>query len=173
MKKCTRKKEESISDVQFDDTGWKQAKLPVHFRGLRLRSAGDLALPAYLSSRESCRLLVSAILPKPSDPSVKIADGVITTWTPAGSKITDHPVRQWNWDSMLFSAQVAALKPILSQHRLACFVAATCKKLGDWLNCLPSTAIGCRLDNDSFVLPSQSASVFASAHHIAADEAPE
>ena len=51
-----------------------------------------------------------------------------------------------------YSAEVAALKPILDQHRLACFVAATCKESGAWLNCLPSTAIGCRLDNDSFRL---------------------
>ena len=44
------------------------------------------------------------------------------------------------------------MKPIFNQHHLACFVAVTCKESGAWLNCLPSTAIGCRLDNDSFCL---------------------
>ena len=28
---CTRNTAESICNVQFDDGGWKQAKLPVHF----------------------------------------------------------------------------------------------------------------------------------------------
>ena len=116
-KECTRNTAELIYNVQFDDTGWKQAKLPVRFGGLGLRSAGDLTLPAYLSSRESCRHL-SAILPPQSDPLVKSADDVITTWTSSGLKIQDDPVRQSNWDSLFCSAQIAALKPILNQHRL-------------------------------------------------------
>ena len=49
---CTRNTTESICNVQFDNTGWKQAKLPVRFGVLRFRSANDVALPAYLSSRE-------------------------------------------------------------------------------------------------------------------------
>ena len=76
---CTRTTAESNFNVQFDDTGWKQAKLPVRFGGLRHRFAGDQALPAYLSSRESCRRLVYAILPPPSDRSVECAADVITT----------------------------------------------------------------------------------------------
>ena len=143
---------ELICNVQFDDTGWKQAKLPVDFGGFGLRSAGDLALPGYLSACESCRHLISATLPPPSEPSVENADNVITTWTSSDITIPDDPVRQSNWDSLLCSAQVAALKPISNQHRQACFVVVTCMESGAWLNCLPSTAIGCRLDNDSFCL---------------------
>ena len=76
---------------------------------------------------------------------------VITTGTSSGLRIPDDPVGQSNWDSLLCSAHVAALKPILSQHRLACFVAATCKEPGTWLNCLHSAAIGCD-DNGSLCL---------------------
>ena len=140
---CTRSAAESICNVQFDDTGWKQAKPPVRFGGRGLRSTGDLALPAYLSSRLSCRRLVSAIHPPPPDPSDEIADDVITTWISSVLGIPDDPVRQSNWDSLNYSAQVAALKPILKQHHLACFVASTCKESLAWLNYLPSTAIGC------------------------------
>ena len=93
---CTRNTAESICNVQIDDSGWKQARLLVRFGGLGLRSEGDLAILAYLSSRESCRRLVSAILPPPSDPSVESADDVITTWTSSGLKIPDGPVRQSN-----------------------------------------------------------------------------
>ena len=135
-----------------NSTTQKQAKLPVCFGGLGLRSAGDLALPVYLSSRESCRRLGSSILPQPSDPLVENADDVIAPWTSSGLKIPDDSVRQSNWDSLLCSDQVAVLKPVLRQHRLGCFVAATCKESGAWLHCLLSTAIGCRLDNDSFRL---------------------
>ena len=87
---------ESICNVQFDHTGWKQAELSFRFGGLGLRSADDQALPAYLSSRESCRRLVSAILPPPSDPSVESADDAITTWTSSSLKIPDDPFRQSN-----------------------------------------------------------------------------
>ena len=97
---CTRNTPESIRNVQFDDTGWKQVKLSVRFGGLVLRSADHLAIPAYLYSCESCRCLVSAILP-PSDPSVESADDVMTTWTSSGLIIPDDPVKQSNWDSML------------------------------------------------------------------------
>ena len=77
---------------------------------------------------------------------------VIKTSTSSGLRVPDDPVRQSNLDSLFCSALIAALKPILSQHRLACFVAATWRESGAWLNCLPNTAIGCRLDNDSFRL---------------------
>ena len=51
---CTRNTTELIFNVLFNDTGWKQAKLPVRLGGLGLRSVDDLSLPAYISSRDSC-----------------------------------------------------------------------------------------------------------------------
>ena len=101
---CTRNAAESICNVQFDDTGWKQAELPVHFGVLGLRSAYDLALPAYLSSHESCRRFASTIHQSPSEPSVENADDVNTTRTSSGIKIPDDLVRQSSWDSLLLSA---------------------------------------------------------------------
>ena len=77
---CTRITAVSICNVQFDDTDWKQAKLPIRFGGLGLRSAGDLDHPTYFSSHDSSRHLVSDILPPPSDPSVESANDATTTW---------------------------------------------------------------------------------------------
>ena len=91
---CTRSTAESICNVQFGDTGWNQAKLPVRLGGHGLRSANDLALSAYLASRKSCRRLVSTILPSPSEPSVENTDDVTTIWRSSGLKIPDDPVRQ-------------------------------------------------------------------------------
>ena len=73
--------------------------LVVYFIGLR--SANDLTLPAYLTSRESCRRLASTILPSPSEPTFENVDDIITTWASFGSKIHGDPVRQSNFDSML------------------------------------------------------------------------
>ncbi|CAE1283077.1 unnamed protein product [Acanthosepion pharaonis] len=58
IKRCA----ELIYNVNFDDTGWRQAKFPLSFGGLGLRSAVDLALPAYLSSLSSSRELIDEIL---------------------------------------------------------------------------------------------------------------
>ena len=42
------------------------------------------------------------------------------------------------------------MRPMLDQHRLACLSAATQSNSRAWMNCLPSTAIGTLLDNESF-----------------------
>ena len=57
-----RSSAENITNVHFDDTGWQQAILPISLGGLGLRSASDVALPAYCSSLFSCRPLVEDIL---------------------------------------------------------------------------------------------------------------
>ncbi|CAE1272384.1 unnamed protein product [Acanthosepion pharaonis] len=54
VKRC----KELICNVNIDDIDWRQAKLPLSFGGLGLRSAADLALPTYLSSLSfSCKLI--------------------------------------------------------------------------------------------------------------------
>ena len=50
-----------IRNINFDDTGWLQTKLPVRHGGIGLRSPSDLALPVYLSSRVACRSLISDV----------------------------------------------------------------------------------------------------------------
>ena len=45
---------------------------------------------------------------------------------------------------------IVALRPLLDQHRLAYLSSATQPNSGAWMNCLPSTAIGTLLDNESF-----------------------
>ena len=60
---CTRNTAESICNVQFEDTGSKQAKLHARFGGLGLRSAGDLTLQAYCSRDIRSVRRVNACLP--------------------------------------------------------------------------------------------------------------
>ena len=113
---CTSNSAVSICNVHINDTGWKQAKLPVRFGGLGYRSVGDLALPAYFFSRESNRHFVSTIDPPPSDPSVESASDAITTWKSSDLRSSDDLVRQSIWDAPFSSTQVTAMKTILSQH---------------------------------------------------------
>ena len=46
------------------------------------------------------------------------------------------------------SSAVATLIPVLYQHRLACFKAASRPESGVWLNCVPSNRVGTFIDND-------------------------
>ena len=45
----TRSRTEALCNIHFDDNSWSQTKLPVQYGGLGLRTAADLALPAFLS----------------------------------------------------------------------------------------------------------------------------
>ena len=47
----TRSTTEALCNIHLDDNSWSQANQPVRYGGLRLRTAADLALPAFLSTR--------------------------------------------------------------------------------------------------------------------------
>ena len=53
-----------VTNVSFAGESGKQAGLPVSFRGLWCRRAGDIALPSFLASMNSVSELVEAILSK-------------------------------------------------------------------------------------------------------------
>ena len=63
----TRSTTEALCNIHFDDNSWSQAKLPVRYGGLGLRTAADLALPAFLSSRAASISLVNDILRQPTN----------------------------------------------------------------------------------------------------------
>ena len=48
-----------------------------------------------------------------------------------------------------FFSAVATLVPVLKQHRLACFKAASRPESGVWLNCVPNNRVGTFIDNDT------------------------
>ena len=58
---------EALCNIHFDDNSWSQAKHPVRYGGLGLRTAADLALPAFLSSRAASISLVNDILRQPTN----------------------------------------------------------------------------------------------------------
>ena len=133
--------------MHFDDNSWSQAKLPVRYGGLGLRTAADLALPAFLSSRAASISLVNDILRQPTN---KQEDGdEVRAWLDQNLVLHSNTHKQRNWDDIQCSSAVATLVPILNQHRLACFKAASRHESGVWLNCVPNNRVGTFIDNDT------------------------
>ena len=58
---------EVLFNVHFDDNSCSQDKLPVRYGGLVFRTATDLALPAFMSSRAASNGLVNDIFHQPTN----------------------------------------------------------------------------------------------------------
>ena len=71
-------------------------------------------------------------------------------WSSTNPSLSEYPNLERQWDDIKSSSRSVALRPLLDQHRLACLSSATQPNSGAWMNCLPSTAIGTLLDNESF-----------------------
>ena len=143
----TRSTSETLCNIHFDDNSWSQAKLPVRYGGLGLRTAADLALPAFLSSRAASISLVNDILRQPTNKQEN--DDEVRAWLDRNLVLPSNTHKQRNWDDIQCSSAVATLVPVLNQHRLACFKAASRPESGAWLNCVPNNRVGTFIDNDT------------------------
>jgi hypothetical protein len=138
-----------ILNVDFDDTGWIQATLPLRQGGLGLRAVSDVALPAYAASLHGSRPLVESILQKTPECFLSHEmDSVTASWTEAGHTLPLKPAAQKNWDSISSAERLAALQQKSDQRRRACLEAAKQPHSGDWLSAIPSLATGTYLDGD-------------------------
>ena len=145
---CLKSCATDICNVSFDDIGWIQATLPIRMGGIGLRSASDLALPAYLASISARQSFISEIT-QPDHIPLDL-DSCFDVWSSTNPSLPENPNLQHQWDNIKSSFRSAALRPLLDQHRLACLSSATQPNSGSWMNCLPSTAIGTLVDNQSF-----------------------
>ena len=145
---CLKSCATDICNVSFDDIGWIQVTLPIRMGGIGLRRASDLALPAYLASISASQSLISEIAQPDHIPLA--LDSCFDVWSSTNPSLPENPNLQRQWDDIKSSSRSAALRPLLDQHRLACLSSATQPNSGAWMNCLPSTAIGTLLDNESF-----------------------
>ena len=134
----TRSTTEALCNIQFDDNSWSQAKLPVWCGGLGLRTAADLALPVFMFSRAVSISLVNDILRQPMNKQED--DDEVQAWLDQNLVLPSNAHKQRNWDDIQCSSAVATLVPILNQHRLACFKAASRPDSGVWLNCVPNNS---------------------------------
>ena len=143
----TRSTTEALCNIHFDDNSWSQANLPVLYGGLGLRTAADLALPAFLSSRAASISLVNDILRQPTNNQED--DDEVRAWLDRNLVLPSNTHKQRNWNDTKCSSAVATLFPVLNQHRLACFKAASRPESGVWLNSVPDNRVGTFIDNDT------------------------
>ena len=143
----TRLTTEALCNIHLDDNSWSQAKLPFRYGGLGLCTAEDLALPAFLSSRTESISLVNEILRQPTNKQED--DDEVRAWLDQNLVLPSNAHKQRNWDDIQCSSAVTTLVPVLNQHRLACFKAASRPESGVWLNCVPNNRVGTFIDNDT------------------------
>ena len=115
----TRSTTEALCNIHFDDNSWSQAKLPVRYGGLGLRTAADLELSAFLSSRAASISLVNDILRQPTNKQED--DDEVRAWLDRYLVLPSNTNKQRNWDDIQCSSTVATLVPVLNQNRLTCF----------------------------------------------------
>ena len=119
----TRSTSEALCNIHLDGNSWSQAKLPIRYGGLGLRTAADLALPAFLSSCAVSISLANDILCQPTNKQED--DNEVRAWLDRNLVLPSNTHKQRNWDDIQSSSAVATLVPVLNQHPLACFKAAS------------------------------------------------
>ena len=158
---------ESLSttlNIDLDDDRWIQASLPVRWGGLGIRSVVSLAPSAYLASAASTKELTASLLPvrlRDSADSgistatsawIKLATRVPSEATPDTCSTSTPPDSsvQRVWDNICCEVQADQLLQTAEHdvHR-ARLLASRSSGSGDWLNAMPLSSIGLKMDNSS------------------------
>ena len=139
-----RKGLEFIVNTPVDDTGWLQATLPVSHGGLGIRRAVDLAVPTFSSSAFSVHQAVSQLIQ-----SVAFERVFFDTLPDVQSR-PNITTSQRAWDALQCERRqnelfLCAPEGSVQKRRL---LAATAPQSGAWLNALPSSTLGLKLDNE-------------------------
>ena len=142
-------------NLQFtDDRAWVQAQLPIKLDGLGLRSAVQLAPSAFLASAAGAFDSVLLLLPqKLNTASIPAIDLAISLWS-VGHEVTPPlppaSFSQKAWDSPRVQAVAQdLLNSAPDAVTRAQLLAISTPESGAWLNALPLTSVGLRMDNDT------------------------
>ena len=136
------------------DKLWMQASLPVRYGGLGLRSVVQLAPSAFLSSVNATYDLVDRLLPLGVRPVPYVEmEAALTAWSRGHSQAplsAPASFSQKAWDTPVVKAVVDHLLESSSDERSrARLLSSTCKESGAWLNALPLSQCGLRMDNET------------------------
>ena len=143
----------SLLNSPIDGRAWSQAKLPVRWGGLGIRTIDSVGLPAFLSSCYSVSTLLSTI--SSSSSSLEWHNmhllSMLHTWA---SRVGDSvPVpsscsSQRSWDDILSKVSLSELTEGETMVSHARILASNSEHSGDWLHALPSAPLGLRLSDE-------------------------
>ena len=142
-----------ISNCELSDQHWMQANLPVRCGGLGIRSVALLAPSAFLASAAATLPTQAALLPVNFQPRDGFVEGVVGIWSAKYSFPTpdaSRAVKQRSWDEASIRHALQCLlgscSDDISKARL---LAAQAPHSGDWLNAMPVSSCGLRLDDEA------------------------
>ena len=153
---------ESLSttlNIDLNDDRWNQASLPVRWGGLGIRSVVSLAPSAYLASAASTKDLTTSLLPARLQGIVDSGiAAAMSAWTQMATSTSssviapcppESPVQRV-WDNQCCKIQADRLLEA-TDHGVdrARLLASRSPGSGDWLEALPLSTIGLKLDNTS------------------------
>ena len=144
----------NITNVSINDLQWSQATLPIKAGGLGLRCPMKLALSTFLSSVSSTLHLQNELLRNcPALPDDQFNSYLLlwsTLFQPLPPPVGTAACKQRSWDAPFVESSFATL--LASQpdeDNQARLLAAAAPHSGDWLNVLPISSCGLRLDDDA------------------------
>ena len=141
--------------LSSDHSVWTQAVLPIRHGGLGIRSVVQLAPSAYLASAAASSTLVDQILPPQfSDTDLPSFQEALALWSnrcnqspPEG--ITSY--HQKSWDIPTIPAMKEnLLNSATNESSKSRLLAAFSEESGIWLNALPLSSLGLRMDDSTF-----------------------
>jgi hypothetical protein len=135
---------ERILNLRLTDLQWRQSTLPIRFGGLGIRRISDICLPAFLSSINGVKKLVSLLLnSKDNELIIHHYDEVLAVWD-VENENERATIQQFqkNWDNINIKGIIANYLIFNSPRDLARFKALQCRESGSWLDTIPSPNIG-------------------------------